>query len=56
MNYLLTALCRYFLLTVLFTGFAFSNKAFSQSCNNWLSLPTQGSKITIGDVDVREIS
>ena len=52
MNYLLTALCRFLLLTALYTCFAFSNKAFSQSCNNWLSLPAQGSKITIGDVDV----
>lgn len=30
----------------------FSGKVFSQNCENWLSLPSQGAKITVGDADV----
>jgi gliding motility-associated-like protein len=52
MNHLLTASCRYFFLAALFTCFIYSNKAFSQSCNNWLNTPSQPSWVNIGDVDV----
>jgi len=51
MNHLRTALFRT-IWPVFFFFFLFAEKTFSQSCNNWLSLPTQNSKITIGDADV----
>src|SRR5688500_4496166 len=52
MNHLLTAFFRTILLAGLFFLFLSSENGFSQSCDNWLSLPAQGSKVTIGDVDV----
>lgn len=52
MNHLLTVFFRTIFYIVLFFLFLLSEKAFSQSCDNWLSLPAQGSKITIGDADV----
>ena len=50
MNYLLTALCRYFLLTALFACCVFSNKAFAQTCNNWLNTPSQPSWVNVDDL------
>ena len=52
MNHLLSAVLRYIVLPGMFFGFLFPKDAAAQSCDNWLSLPAQGSKVTIGDVDV----
>lgn len=52
MNHPPAAALRFVLLFLFFYSFFSLEKAFSQSCDNWLSLPTQGSKITIGDADV----
>jgi gliding motility-associated-like protein len=52
MNHLLTVFFR----TIFYIGLCFlfllSQSASSQLCDNWLSLPAQGSKVTIGDADV----
>ncbi|MGZ8541096.1 MAG: hypothetical protein ACXWV6_10645, partial [Chitinophagaceae bacterium] len=52
MSHFQTAFSRTIFLFGLFFLFILSEKANSQSCDNWLSLPAQGSKVTIGDADV----
>ncbi len=52
MNHLTAVLFRFCFLFVSFFLFLFLEQATSQSCDNWLSLPSQGSKVTIGDVDI----
>lgn len=55
MNHLPTACLRTIFLPLFFFLFLFSEKTLSQTCDNWLSLPTQGSKVTIGDADITGI-
>ena len=52
MNYFPAARLRTIFLPLFFFLFLFSEKALSQSCNNWLNTPSQPSWINIGDVDV----
>src|SRR5688572_4672078 len=52
MSHLLTVLFRTIISFGLFFLFLSSEKAFSQSCNNWLNTPSQPSWVNIGDVDV----
>ena len=52
MNHLPAVFLRTIFLLVFFILFLFSEKAFSQSCNNWLNTPSQPSWVNIGDVDV----
>ncbi|WP_276501743.1 gliding motility-associated C-terminal domain-containing protein [Terrimonas pollutisoli] len=41
-----------FFLCLFFLNIILSQRALSQSCDNALSLPSQGAKVTVGDVDV----
>ncbi len=52
MNYLLTAFYRATLLPVFLLFLLFSEKAFSQSCNDWLRTPSGSSFVTVGDLDI----
>lgn len=52
MNYLLTAFLRAILLPVFLVLFLFSEKGFSQTCNNWLETPSGNSFVTVGDLDI----
>lgn len=51
MNQVLTAL-RFVFLTGLITAFFSFEKISAQSCNNWLSLPSYQSYVSVGDLDI----